>query len=178
MAVQGFIEVAGYSSTDLQNRYNEGYADGYDACKEDLEELQVQENGTYNAEALDKVGFSEVVVDVPDRDYAYLEPQMKKLTPIADGGSSVVLAFYFNLEVATRVRFYSTLNFAIALTTAGTPAQVTVTYGWDSEASPTPITQTYGEGNHVLTVDFLLPELSAGSHLFSVRLGITGGALS
>lgn len=177
MAVQGFIEVAGYSSTDLQNKYNEGYADGYDDCKEDLEELQVQENGTYNAEAMDKVGFSEVVVDIPDTDYAYIQPQVTRLTPIADGSSAIILTIYFNTEVTTRVRFYSTVNLAVALTTAGTPATVTVTYGWDNEAS-TPITQTYGEGNHVLTVDFLTPELSVGTHSFSMRLGISGGAIS
>ncbi len=177
MAVQGFVEVSGYSETDLKNSYDAGYADGYGDCEDDLEEITIQENGTYNAEQLDKVGFNNIIVDVADSEYAYVEPQVKKLNPIADGNSAIVLTVYFNLEEATRVRFYSTLNFAIALTVAGTPANVTVTYGWDSEAS-TPITQTYGAGNQVLTVDFLTPELTAGAHAFSMRLGISGGSLS
>lgn len=177
MAVQGFVEVAGYSETDLQNSYDAGYDDGYGDCKDALEEITIQENGTYNAESLGKVGFDNVIVDIPDTDYAYVQPQVTRLTPIADGNSAIILTIYFNAEVTTRVRFYSTVNLAVALTTPGTPATVTITYGWDSEAS-TPITQTYGEGNHVLTVDFLTPELSAGTHSFSMRLGISGGAIS
>lgn len=177
MAVQGFVEVAGYSETDLQNSYNAGYDD----CKDDLEEITIQQNGTYNAETLGKVGFDNVIVDVAGGgggEFAFVEAQVKNTRPMPDGMSRIMSSTYVTLEEAVRVRFYSTLNFNVTLTTSGTPATVTITYSWDDEGSSTPITQTYGAGNQVLTVDFLTPELSAGDHVFNMRLAISGGSLS
>lgn len=63
--INGFVEVSGYSITDMQNSYDDGYADGYGDCKDDLEEITLTQNGTYEAEQLDKVGFDKVVVNVP-----------------------------------------------------------------------------------------------------------------
>ena len=36
----------------------------------------------------------------------------------------------------------------------------------------------YDDGQHILTLDFLTSQLSAGSHSFGVAFGVTGGTLS
>lgn len=205
--ISGYVEVAGYSSTDLQNSYDAGYADGYDDCKDDLEEITITESGTYDAEQLGKVGFDvvnvevsggnvdhktitengvynasddeldgydEVTVNVPA--YAYVEPQVKDLTGITSNNSKIIMSTYFHIDTAQRVRFCSTLNFITA--NISSSATLTVLYGWDNTQG-TPITQTYtNNGSQILTLDFLLPELAAGDHVFSVAFGIVGGDIS
>lgn len=55
----GFVEVSGYSKTDLDN----ARAAGYNECKEDLTTLTVEENGTYVAEDQGVVGWDRVEVE-------------------------------------------------------------------------------------------------------------------
>lgn len=109
--------------------------------------------------------------------YDYVEPQTKSTASIADGSSAIVMAAYFNLEASTRARFCSTVNFHIAQTASGTPATLTVLYAVDGTQQPA-LTQTYGTGDHILTLDFLTDSLSAGDHVFGVAFGMVGGTLS
>lgn len=55
----GFVEVSGYSATDLANARTAGYNE----CKEDLTTLTVEENGTYTAEGQGVVGWDRVEVE-------------------------------------------------------------------------------------------------------------------
>lgn len=55
----GFVEVSGYSETDLANARTAGY----EACKEDLTTLTAEENGTYVAEDEGVVGWDRVEVE-------------------------------------------------------------------------------------------------------------------
>lgn len=55
----GFVEVSGYSATDLAN----ARAAGYNECKEDLTTLTAEENGTYVAEDEGVVGWDRVEVE-------------------------------------------------------------------------------------------------------------------
>ena len=107
----------------------------------------------------------------------YLAPQTKSTATIADGSSAIVLAFYFHAEASTPVRFGCTLNFHITETTSGTPATLNVLYGVDGTQQPS-MNQTYETGDHILTLDFLTSNLSAGDHVFAVALGMVGGGLS
>ena len=62
----GFIEVSGYSSTDLQNKYNEGYGVGYEDGRDSMEfkSKTITNNGTYRASDDDCDGYDEVEVNV------------------------------------------------------------------------------------------------------------------
>lgn len=55
----GFVEVSGYSETDLANARTAGYNE----CKEDLTTLTAEENGTYTAEDQGVVGWDRVEVE-------------------------------------------------------------------------------------------------------------------
>lgn len=55
----GFVEVSGYSATDLANARTAGYNE----CKEDLTTLTAEENGTYVAEDEGVVGWDRVEVE-------------------------------------------------------------------------------------------------------------------
>ena len=109
--------------------------------------------------------------------YDYIVPQVKSTAAIADGASAIVLACYFNAAASTPVRFGCTLNFHITETTSGTPATLNVLYGVDGTQQPS-MNQTYETGDHILTLDFLTSNLSAGDHVFAVALGMVGGSLS
>ena len=111
--------------------------------------------------------------------YEYLDPQVESTEPIGDGEDAIVLAFYFNLEEATRVRFGSTINFE-TVRDGQDLVHLHVIYNVDNtELNPNnPLIQYYDDGHHILTLDFLTDELNAGSHTFGVAFGVTGGTLS
>ena len=106
-------------------------------------------------------------------------PQTENTNPIGDGDDAIVLAFYFNLEDAARVRFGSTINFET--TRSGQDLVLLhVIYNVDNtEINPNdPLIEYYDDGYHILTLDFITEELAAGSHSFGVAFGVTGGTLS
>ena len=137
-----------------------------------LIEKSITQNGTYNAEDDDADGYSTVIVNVPDY-YGEVEPQVEDLNPITSGSSRQILAVYYHLAESTRPRFYATLNFTVS--NVSSVATVYLQYRWDTNQS-TVISQQYSDnGNKILTVDYLLPQLSAGDHTFYVTLTIHGG---
>ena len=69
----GFVEVSGYSSTDMANARQEGY----DACKADLETLDASESRTYDAEEMGVVGWNKVE--------AHAQPKLMQKTIVANG---------------------------------------------------------------------------------------------
>ena len=109
--------------------------------------------------------------------YEYVTPQVKSTGSIAAGNSAIIMSIYFKLKESTKVRFGSTLNFRTAATTQGTNTTLNITYGLDAQTIG-PIEETYADGDHVLTLDYLTSSLSAGSHVFSVAFGLVGGSLS
>ena len=109
--------------------------------------------------------------------YEYVTPQVKSTGSIAAGNSAIIMSIYFKLKESTKVRFGSTLNFRTAATTQGTNTTLNITYGLDAQTIG-PIEETYVDGDHVLTLDYLTSSLSAGSHVFSVAFGLVGGSLS
>lgn len=117
--------------------------------------------------------------EIAEITYDYIDPQTQSTSPIGDGGEAIVLAFYFHLESATRVRFGSTINFETAK--SGTDlVHLHVIYNVDNtELNPNnPLIQYYDDGHHILTLDFLTSELAAGDHSFGVAFGVTGGTVS
>ncbi|MBP3867486.1 MAG: phage tail protein [Solobacterium sp.] len=109
--------------------------------------------------------------------YEYVTPQVRSTGSIADGNSAIIMSIYFKLKENTKVRFGSTLNFRTTATTQGNTTKLNITYGLDAQTIG-PIEETYADGDHVLTLDYLTSSLSAGSHVFSVAFGLVGGSLS
>lgn len=111
--------------------------------------------------------------------YDYVEPQVKSTSSISAGGEAIVMACYFKIEKATRVRFGSTITFETARD-GQDMVHLHVIYNVDgTEINPNdPLIEYYDDGQHILTLDFLTSQLSAGSHSFGVAFGVTGGTLS
>lgn len=112
--------------------------------------------------------------------YDFLDPQVADDSPISAGGDNIVLAFYFNLEEATRVKFGATFSFQTTATTSGDQTHLHVIYNVDdTPLNPNdPLMEYYEDGFHILTLDFLTDELAAGSHTFGVAFGLTNGDLT
>lgn len=112
--------------------------------------------------------------------YDFLDPQVADTSPISAGGDNIVLAFYFNLEEAARVKFGATFTFETTATTSGDKTHLHVIYNVDNtELNPNdPLMEYYDDGWHILTLDFLTDELAAGSHSFGVAFGVTNGDLT
>ena len=104
----------------------------------------------------------------------YVEPQMTSLGEIVYANN--IMYIYFNLASAERVRFQSTLHFNLTLDDEDDPADVIITYGWDDVGESDPIAETYTtSGPKILTLNYLLPYLRSGDHLFTVALYVRGG---
>ena len=112
--------------------------------------------------------------------YDYVEPQTKNTGAIAAGSDAIVMACYFKLEAATRVRFCTTVNFETTATISGDMTHLHIIYNVDNTPlNPNdPLIEYYEDGHHILTLDFLTSQLSAGQHSFGVAFGLTNGDLS
>lgn len=117
--------------------------------------------------------------EIAEITYDYIDPQTQSTSPIGDGEDAIVLAFYFHLESATRVRFGSTINFETVKDSTDL-VHLHVIYNVDNTPlNPNdPLIQYYDDGHHILTLDFLTSELAAGDHSFGVAFGVTGGTVS
>ena len=140
-----------------------------------LVEKNITRNGTYDAEDDNADGYSTIYVECPTEDYyGEVEPQLTNLSPISSGITHEILSIYYHLDEATRPRFYSTLNFTTS--NISSSATLTIHYTWDESGSSENITQTITtNGSQIVTVDYLLPQLSVGEHIFKMFVGISGG---
>ena len=109
--------------------------------------------------------------------YDYVEPQVKRTDPITDGNDAIVMEIYFVLGKAGKVRFATTVNLDAVADTPGDQTHLHVTYGIDG-TQQTALVEYYEDGHHILTLDKLTSQLSAGSHVFAVAFGVTGGTVS
>ena len=112
--------------------------------------------------------------------YDFLDPTVADDSPISAGSDNIVLAFYFDLEEATRVKFGATFSFETTATISGDQTHLHVIYNVDNTPlNPSnPLMAYYDDGFHILTLDFLTDELAAGSHTFGVAFGLTNGDLT
>ena len=109
--------------------------------------------------------------------YDYVNPQVTRTSAITAGNDKIVMEIYFDLAVATKVQFSSTINFETTADTQGDQVHLHVTYGVDG-TQINPLIEYYDDGYHILTLDFQTAQLAAGSHVFAVAFGVTGGTLS
>lgn len=113
----------------------------------------------------------------------YILPTEIEESNISDGSNSNVLTFeFYNSAENEKSSFYSMINFEVE-TTANLQSDsfgdciLTISFILDGQTKEV-ITQTYGDGNEVIMLNYLLDNLSKGNHLFIVKFALSGGSIS
>lgn len=113
--------------------------------------------------------------------YRLLEPSLVSTNPIADGASNEVMEWVIQTEETNvDIALFTTVNVLISTTVSSDvyrDATLTVTYKVDGITSDT-LEQTYGDGNQIITLSYLIHIASVGLHTISVYFGMSGGSLS
>jgi hypothetical protein len=113
--------------------------------------------------------------------YRLLEPSLVSTNPIADGASNEVMEWVIQTEETNiDIALFTTVNVLISTTVSSDvygDATLTITYKVDGTTLDT-LEQTYGDGNQVITLSYLIHIASVGLHTISVYFGMSGGSLS
>jgi hypothetical protein len=112
--------------------------------------------------------------------FNYLQPSITSTTAIPDGGSSKVAEWIFQCSENAEIEMETTFNFDIETTVSADvyrDATLTVTYRIDNVVVET-LTETYSDGDKILTLSYLTTVASAGLHSLSITFSMTGGSLS
>lgn len=121
--------------------------------------------------------------DVTLKVLEFILPVRQRASGISDGSNSDVLEFELNTEISNAVAmFSSSLNFEVSTTYDSDTdtyhdCVVTVTFKLDGTTLGT-MQETYGDGKKILTMNYSLPALGEGNHLFVVNLAPVGGSLT
>ena len=125
----------------------------------------------------------EEIQDIRVKMLEYITPSTQSTSQINDGSSNTILTFEFFCSVnETIISFNSCVQFNVS-TTEDIPNEIfgdctlTINFVLDSVIVKT-FDQTYGDGDHVLTLNYLLQNLSSGNHVFGVVLALAGGTIS
>lgn len=112
----------------------------------------------------------------------YILPESIDISTISDGGTHGVLTFEFeSKQEEEKVSFYSQMTFDIetavdAINETYTDCNISVTYKVDGTTLGISH-QAYGDGDKILTLNYLLSNFSIGNHSFVVEITVEGGTL-
>lgn len=113
----------------------------------------------------------------------YILPTDIEESDIADGANSNVLTFeFYNSAEDEKSSFYSMIKFEVETTadlqneTFG-DCSLTISFILDGQNREV-FTQTYGDGNNVIMLNYLLDDLGQGNHTFIVKFALSGGNIS
>ena len=113
----------------------------------------------------------------------YILPTDIEESDISDGSNSDVLTFeFYNSAEDEKSSFYSMINFeaetsADLQTDTYGDCTLTISFILDGQTREV-VTQTYGDGDKVLMLNYLLDDLVQGNHTFVVRFALSGGSIS
>lgn len=167
-----FPEVINTDSAIYQNAAQSYVMQGSFDVKQAVEDLQ-------DASAEQQAQIEDISLNL----LAYVMPKQKSTNSIPDGSNNDVLRFEFtNSRNAAKVTFTSCLNFYVAttvdqVTEAFDDCTITVTYRLDGTDVAT-LTETAGDGNKILTLNYMIEDLATGNHVFVVNLAAAGGSIS
>ena len=117
---------------------------------------------------------------------ACMTPTSSSEDDILDGNNADVLMFAFEIKEGQGnwVSLHTMLNMSVETTVddSGTEDEygdctVTVTYTMDDSYVDAQ-TQTYSDGDHILTLDMLFEALDVGIHILTVNLAVSGGNIT
>ena len=99
---------------------------------------------------------------------------------VIDGSSMEILTFDFDVtEVDAFIAFYTTINFNVA-TTVDTDeyhdCELDIKLIVDDSVIQT-LHETYGDGDQILTIAYVLKDLSIGEHIFRITFNPNGGVI-
>ncbi|MBR4276789.1 MAG: hypothetical protein IKQ32_07470 [Prevotella sp.] len=115
-----------------------------------------------------------------------MTPTSSSEDDILDGNNADVLMFAFEIKEGQGnwVSLHTMLNMSVETTVddSGTEDEygdctVTVTYTMDDSYVDAQ-TQTYSDGDHILTLDMLFEALDVGVHILTVNLAVSGGNIT
>lgn len=112
----------------------------------------------------------------------YILPSSVDNSPISDGSTSTILEFEFeSKQEEEKASFYSQLTYDIEtavdlVNETYTDCDITVTYKFDGQTLGLSH-YSYGDGDKILTLNYLLQNFSIGNHTFKVQITVAGGSL-
>lgn len=168
--------------------------DGVDAGTIDIEFPEVLDtdssltgaNGAYRMQGSKNVeqqivDLQETIESVSSQVVDYILPETINQNPIEDGDDADVLIFkFFSNNNDEKSSFYSCVHLPVETTVEDdtyNDCDITITMTLDSTAVAT-THQTYGDGDHILMLNFLLTGLAKGNHTFTVNFAPVGGAIN
>jgi len=129
------------------------------------ENLTIDNTGVLSAEAATKI--------VPATNIS--------VSPIADGSNSDVLTFEFNCKKAVdMIEFFANVNLLVSTTVSNenySDCVLTITYSLDDVVKAT-LNQTYRDGYNIVSLNYIITELTQGNHVFKVNFAPVGGSIS
>jgi hypothetical protein len=111
----------------------------------------------------------------------FLLPTSTNDNPISDGETNEIIQWVFECAEGAEIAVSATVAFYVATTavtdTSYGDALCTITYKMDG-TDIEEYTETYGDGDHVLTLSHILTMALAGIHTLSVEITMNGGDLT
>ncbi len=99
---------------------------------------------------------------------------------IADGDNADVIVFEFNCKTPVdMVEFFANINLQVSTTVNNNygDCDLTITYILDDVTKATLI-QTFKDGYNIVSLNYILTELTQGNHIFKVNFAPVGGSIS
>lgn len=151
---------AALNETETENEYR---MDGSQSLQQQIVSMQNQLE-TFSMQTLD-----------------YILPKTVSQTDITDGNSNTVLVFEMDVtEEGGSVSLFSTIQFLATTTVTGgvyDDLNITGSILLDGNSVAT-ILCTYRDGRQVLTIDYLVENLSKGNHTVTVAFSAAGGSMT
>lgn len=123
---------------------------------------------------------SKSIEELKESAIKFLLPSMVRTDPITDGNTNQILEWDFQNAEGAEIAIHATLNFEIETTVANdvyTDAELTFTLKLDGTTFET-YTQTYGDGDHILTISHIITMEVDGIHSITAEISMNGGGLS
>ena len=144
-------------------------------------------NGVYTMQGSSSTDYlleqlQEQILTLSAQAVEYILPESIDVSTISDGSTHSILTFEFeSKQEDEKVSFYAQMTYDIetavdAVNEIYTDCNITVTYKVDGQTLGISH-QTYGDGDKILTLNYLLSNFPIGNHSFVVQITVDGGAL-
>ena len=152
----------------------------YRMTDEELVNLTYSMQGAFNEkQAIEDL--EETIDGLLTKVLEYILPAATDNSTIEDGEENEVLIFKFNVATqdSAKISFYSCLNYLIRTSVNQAiygDCTATIEYYLDGEKIET-LTETYGDGLKIRTLNYLLQNLARGNHIFIIKFSMSGGGI-
>lgn len=123
---------------------------------------------------------SQSIEELKNSAIVFIRPQSTNDDDIEDGQTSQVASWWFECAAGAEVAVETTLGFTIETTVASsdyTDATLTAVIKVNGVTEET-LTETYGDGEHILTISHILDVLQAGIYNLTIEVTMLGGDLT